>query len=47
MAKVLNFEKIAQIAAIFNENIYFVERNANPKILFLDTSIQLHKIMKA
>ena len=47
MAKVLNFEKIAQIAAIFNDNIYFVERNANPKILFLDTSIQLNRIMKA
>jgi DNA polymerase III subunit delta' len=47
MAKVLNFEKIAQIAALFNDNIYFVERNANPKILFLDTSIQLNRIMKS
>jgi len=47
MAKVLNFEKITQIASILNDNIYYVERNANPKILFLDTSIQLHKIMKS
>jgi len=47
MAKVLNFEKIAQIVTLFNDNIYFVERNANPKILFLDTSIQLNRIMKS
>jgi DNA polymerase III subunit delta' len=47
MAKVITIEKIEQIAAIFNDNIYFVERNANPKILFLDCSIRLHQILKA
>ena len=47
MAKVLDFEKITQLAAIFNDNIYYVERNANPKILFLDTSIVMHKIFKS
>ena len=31
----LNFEKISQLADIFNDNIYYIERNANPKILFL------------
>ncbi|MFN0037574.1 MAG: ATP-binding protein [Saprospiraceae bacterium] len=46
MAKVLDFEKIAQIASLFNDNIYYIERNANPKILFLDASIQMHRIMK-
>jgi DNA polymerase III subunit delta' len=46
MAKILNFDKITEVAAIFNDNIYYIERNANPKILFLDTSIRLHKIMK-
>jgi DNA polymerase III subunit delta' len=46
MAKVLNFEKITEVATMFNDNIYYIERNANPKILFLDTSIRLHKIMK-
>ena len=46
MAKVLDFEKIAQIAGLLNDNIYYIERNANPKILFLDTSIQMHQIMK-
>jgi DNA polymerase-3 subunit delta' len=47
MAKVLDFEKIAQIVALLNDNIYYIERNANPKILFLDTSIQMHRIMKS
>lgn len=47
MAKVLDFEKIAQIAGLLNDNIFYIERNANPKILFLDTSIQMHQIMKS
>lgn len=47
MAKVLDFDKIAQIVALLNDNIYYIERNANPKILFLDTSIQMHRIMKS
>ena len=46
MAKVLDFDKIAQIVGLINDNIYYIERNANPKILFLDTSIQMHRIMK-
>jgi len=46
MAGVLNFDKITRLAAILNDNIYFIERNANPKILFLDSSITIHKIMK-
>lgn len=46
MAKVLNFEKITQLVGLFNDNIYYVERNANPKILFLDTSIQMNRIFK-
>ena len=46
MSTVLNFDKITRLAGILNDNIYFIERNANPKILFLDTSITMHKIMK-
>ena len=46
MAKVLDFEKIMQIVELINDNIYYIERNANPKILFLDTSIHMHQIMK-
>lgn len=46
MAAVLNFEKITQMVSILNENAYYIERNANPKILFLDTSIQMNRILK-
>lgn len=47
MAKVLDFEKITRLVGLFNDNIYYVERNANPKILFLDTSIQMNRILKS
>lgn len=47
MAKVLNFEKISQVVEIFNDNVYYIERNANPKILFLDTSIRMNQILKS
>ena len=46
MAAVLNFEKIAQMVNIVNDNVFYIERNANPKILFLDTSIQFNRILK-
>ena len=46
MAKVLDFDKITQIVELINDNIYYIERNANPKILFLDASIRMHQIMK-
>jgi DNA polymerase-3 subunit delta' len=46
MAKVLNLYKIEQIARFFNDNYYYIERNANPKILFLDTSIKINQILK-
>lgn len=46
MSKVLNFEKILQIVKLINDNIYYIERNANAKILFLDASIKMNRIMK-
>lgn len=46
MSKVLDFEKITQLVDLFNDNVYYIERNANPKILFLDTSIRMNRIMK-
>jgi len=46
MMKVLDFEKVEKIAQLFSDCIFHVERNANPKILFLDASIQLNKIFK-
>ncbi|MBL7781524.1 MAG: hypothetical protein JNM22_09940 [Saprospiraceae bacterium] len=47
MAKVLDFEKITQLVSLLNDNIYYIERNANPKTLFLDTSIAMHSIFKS
>ena len=46
MAKVVGFEKVEKISDLFNHAIFHVERNANPKILFLDTSIKLHKVLR-
>jgi DNA polymerase-3 subunit delta' len=45
MAKVLNFDKISRISMLINDNVYYIERNANPKILFLDTSLKINQIM--
>jgi DNA polymerase-3 subunit delta' len=46
MAKVLDFDRISRLVAVFNDNIFHIERNANPKILMLDTSISVNTIMK-
>ena len=45
--KVMNFEKVEQLTQLFNEGYYHLERNANPKILFLDTSLTLARIIKS
>ncbi len=44
--KVLDFGKAEYIAAEFEKAHYHIERNANPKILFLDVSLVLVKILK-
>jgi DNA polymerase-3 subunit delta' len=46
MSKVIGFRKVEKISELFNEAIFHVERNANPKILFLNTSIKLHKVLR-
>lgn len=46
MLQVLEFEQVEKINKLFSDCAYFVERNANPKILFLDASIQLNRILK-
>lgn len=46
LAKVLDFNKIERVAGMLTDNIFHIERNANPKPLFLDTSIRLHQIFK-
>jgi DNA polymerase-3 subunit delta' len=46
MSKVIGFEQVEKITRLFSDCAYHVERNANPKILFLDASIRLHRILK-
>jgi DNA polymerase-3 subunit delta' len=46
LAQLLRPEQIEKMDALFNDCALGVERNANPKILFLDASIRLSKIMR-
>lgn len=46
LAKVVSFEQLEPISQLFNECSYFIERNANAKILGLDASIRMHQIFK-
>lgn len=46
LVKVVELDQLELLARLFNEVSYYVERNANPKILFLDTSIQMNQIFK-
>jgi DNA polymerase III subunit delta' len=45
-SKVLNDLKIEQVSRQLNEAYYHIERNANPKILFLDLSLNISSLMK-
>lgn len=46
MTKVLDIAQIDILTKLFNDCSYYIERNANPKVLFLDASIRIHKILK-
>ncbi|MBI5914803.1 MAG: hypothetical protein HY842_05455 [Bacteroidetes bacterium] len=46
LSKIIGFGQIERIAKLFNDCTYFIERNANQKLLFLDASIQLNKILR-
>ena len=46
LQKFIELDQIEKIVDLFNQCSYYVERNANPKILFLDASIQLNNILK-
>ena len=46
LVKVLQPNQVERIAQLFNDCYTYIERNANPNILFLDASIQLHKTMQ-
>jgi DNA polymerase-3 subunit delta' len=46
LARLLRPEQIERIDGLFNDCALGVERNANPKILFLDASIRLSRILR-
>lgn len=46
MAKVLDSGQVESIMTILNDCYYHIERNAHPKVLMLNVSIQIHKIFK-
>lgn len=46
LTKIIGFGQIGRIASLFDDCAYHIERNANQKLLFLDASIQLNKILR-
>ncbi len=46
MLKIIDLQQIQQLISLFDEMAFHVERNANPRILFLDASIQMHHILR-
>jgi DNA polymerase III subunit delta' len=46
LTRLIGLGQIQRIAQLFSDCAYYVERNANQKILFLDASIQLNKIIR-
>jgi len=45
--RMLNHDKILDLIEQVNQNIYFYERNANPKILIFEASLRLNRLMKS
>ena len=46
MTNVMDINQARAISAELEKAHYHVERNANPKILFLDVSLQIIKVLK-
>jgi DNA polymerase-3 subunit delta' len=46
-SKVMDFEKVERLTKLFNEGHVHLERNVNPKMIFLDTSLTIAQAIKA
>lgn len=46
MLKIIGMEQMQQMITLFDEVAFHVERNGNPRILFLNTSIKIHHILR-
>jgi DNA polymerase III subunit delta' len=47
MLKVVDIDELHLLVRLFDETAYHIERNGNPRILFLDVSIKIHHILNA
>lgn len=45
--QMLNHDKILNLIEQVNQNIYYYDRNANPKILIFEASLRLNRLMKS
>lgn len=46
LTQVIGFDQLGHIVRLFDECAYYIERNANQKLLFLDASIQMNRILR-
>ncbi|MDQ3393079.1 MAG: DNA polymerase III subunit delta [Bacteroidota bacterium] len=46
-SKALSPDKIEMISELFNKSFYYLERNANAKILFLDLSLKIARFLRS
>ena len=46
MLPLIDHEQLAELAGLLSECAEHIERNANPKILFLDAGIRIHQILR-
>lgn len=46
MLKVISIPQLQELITLFDETAFHVERNGNPRILFLDVSIRVHHILR-
>jgi DNA polymerase III subunit delta' len=46
-ASVINFDKCVAICAQLNDDLFYIERNANARVLFTASSIVLHETLRA
>lgn len=46
MGNLLDLHQVERIVELLDESTYFIERNANPKVLFFSNSIVMNKIFK-
>jgi len=47
MLAIIQLDQVGALSEIINECIEYVERNANPKILFLDAGIRINQILRS